>query len=93
MGIFVILRNIYGYFCYIDNRHRFWGVFFKLIFFSKGHFSNLPSKKDVVLYFPSNLTVLTNRVAKLQLFDNFGVILSLFEHYGTKMKMTDSLKC
>jgi hypothetical protein len=80
MGIFVILRNIYGYFCYIDNRRRFWGAFFKLIFFLKGHFSNLTSKKDVVLHFPSNLIVLTNRVVKLQLFGSLEVILSLFEH-------------
>jgi hypothetical protein len=35
---------------------------------SKGHFSNLTSKNDVVMYFPSNLTVLTNIVAKMQLF-------------------------
>jgi hypothetical protein len=35
---------------------------------SKWHFSNLTSKNDVVLYFSSNLTVLTNGVAKMQLF-------------------------
>jgi hypothetical protein len=45
---------------FFSKRHRFWGAFFKLIFFSKGHFSNLTPKNEVVLYFPSNLTVLTN---------------------------------
>jgi hypothetical protein len=48
------------------------GAFFKLIFFLKGHFSNLTSKNDVVLHFPSNLTVLTNGVAKMQLFGSLG---------------------
>jgi hypothetical protein len=34
---------------------------------------------------------MTNEVAKLQLFGSLGATLSLFEHYGAKMKMVGSL--
>jgi hypothetical protein len=43
------------------------------------------------LIFLSFLTVMTNEVAKLQLFGSLGATLSLFEHYGAKMKMVGSL--
>jgi hypothetical protein len=46
---------------------------------SKGHFSNLTSKNDV-LYFPSNLMELTNGVAKMQLFGSLG---GYFITFGT----------
>jgi hypothetical protein len=50
----------YIFFFFFQNDVVFGGIF-KLIFFSKGHFSNLTPTNEVVLYFSSNLTILTNR--------------------------------
>jgi hypothetical protein len=60
----------------------FWGQFLNYFVFSKGYFSNLTSKNDVILYFSSNLTVLTNEVVKIQLFDSLD---GYFITFGTFM--------
>ena len=54
-------------------------IFLIDFFFSKGNFSNLTSKNDVILHFPSNLTVLTNEVAKFQLFGSLEGYFITFE--------------
>jgi hypothetical protein len=59
------------------------GTIFKYFFsFSKGHFSNLTSKNNVILYFLSNLTVLTNGVVRMQLFNSLGGYFITFETSG-----------
>jgi hypothetical protein len=58
---------------------------------AKWHFSNLTLLNRQIEFFSSNMTVMTNRVTKLQLFNNLKSYFIIFEHYGTKIKMTDSL--
>jgi hypothetical protein len=54
-------RFLFLFFNFFPQNDVIFRTFFKLIFFfPNGHFSNLTSKNEVVLYFPSNLMVLTN---------------------------------
>jgi hypothetical protein len=71
-----------SFFFFFQNGVIFWGYFLNCFLFSKGHFSNLTPKNDVVLYFSSNLTVFTNEGAKIQLSDSLGCHFITFESLG-----------